>query len=212
MSDPIHYIPAPYGEHQSSHSDRTMKISGNAIRPGNIIEHQGRLWRAVRIMHTQPGKGGAFLQVELKDIRDGTKLNERFRSSESVERVRLDQRSYQYLYSDGDSYTFMDTQTFDQVSLGVDMIGEDQVPFLQENMIVTIESYEDKPISVQLPDQVVLRVVEADAVVKGQTAASSYKPALLENGVKVLVPPFIEAGTRIVVATADATYVERARD
>ena len=188
-----------------------MKISGNAIRPGNIIEHQGRLWRAVRIMHTQPGKGGAFLQVELKDIRDGTKLNERFRSSESVERVRLDQRSYQYLYG-GDTFTFMDTETFDQVSLGAEVIGEDQVPFLQENMTVAIESYEDKPISVQLPDQVVLRVVEADAVVKGQTAASSYKPALLENGVKVMVPPFIEAGTRIVVATADATYVERAKD
>jgi elongation factor P len=191
---------------------RTMKISGNAIRPGNIIEHQGRLWRAVRIMHTQPGKGGAYLQVELKDIRDGTKLNERFRSSESVERVRLDQRSYQYLYSDGDVHTFMDTETFDQIALPTEMVGEEQVPFLQENMVVTIESYEDQPISVQLPDQVVLRVVEADAVVKGQTAASSYKPAILENGVKVLVPPFIESGTRIVVATADATYVERAKD
>jgi elongation factor P len=106
----------------------------------------------------------------------------------------------------------MDTETFDQVTLGGDVIGEDQVPFLQENMTVTIESYEDQPISVQLPDQVVLRVVEADAVVKGQTAASSYKPALLENGVKVLVPPFIEAGARIVVATADATYIERAKD
>ncbi len=189
-----------------------MKISGNAIRPGNIIEHQGRLWRAVKIMHTQPGKGGAYLQVELKDIRDGTKLNERFRSSESVERVRLDQRSYQYLFSESDSHTFMDTETFDQIALTTELVGEDQVPFLQENMQVTIESYEDSPISVQLPDQVVLRVVEADAVVKGQTAASSYKPALLENGVKVLVPPFIESGTRIVVATADATYVERAKD
>ncbi len=189
-----------------------MKISGNAIRPGNIIEHQGRLWRAVRIMHTQPGKGGAYLQVELKDIRDGTKLNERFRSSENVERVRLDQRSYQYLYSDGDSHTFMDSETFDQISLTTDLVGEEQVPFLQENMVVTIESYEEQPISVQLPDQVVLRVVEADAVVKGQTAASSYKPAVLENGVKVLVPPFIESGTRIVVATADATYVERAKE
>jgi elongation factor P len=189
-----------------------MKISGNAIRPGNIIEHQGRLWRAVKIMHTQPGKGGAYLQVELKDIRDGTKLNERFRSSESVERVRLDQRSYQYLFSEGDLHTFMDVETFDQIALTTELVGEDQVPFLQENMQVTIESYEDQPISVQLPDQVVLRVVEADAVVKGQTAASSYKPALLENGVKVLVPPFIESGTRIVVATADATYVERAKD
>lgn len=189
-----------------------MKISGNAIRPGNIIEHQGRLWRAVRIMHTQPGKGGAYLQVELKDIRDGTKLNERFRSSENVERVRLDQRSYQYLYSDGDSHTFMDSETFDQISLTTDLVGEEQVPFLQENMVVTIESYEEQPISVQLPDQVVLQVVEADAVVKGQTAASSYKPAVLENGVKVLVPPFIESGTRIVVATADVTYVERAKE
>ena len=189
-----------------------MKISGNAVRPGNIIEHQGRLWRAVRIMHTQPGKGGAYLQVELKDIRDGTKLNERFRSSENVERVRLDQRSYQYLYSDADSHTFMDTETFDQITLPTELVGEDQVAFLQEYMVVTIESYEEQPISVELPDQVTLRVVEADAVVKGQTAASSYKPAILENGVKVLVPPFIEAGTRIVVATGDSTYVERAKD
>lgn len=189
-----------------------MKISGNAIRPGNIIEHQGKLWRAVKIMHTQPGKGGAYLQVELKDIRSGTKLNERFRSAETVERVRLDQRSFQYLYSDGDTYTFMDTETYDQVTLTADMIGEDPVRFLRENMAVTIEFYEDKPISVQLPDTVVLEVVEADAVVKGQTAASSYKPAVLDNGVRVMVPPHIETGTRIVVSTADATYVERAKD
>jgi elongation factor P len=189
-----------------------MKISGNAIRPGMIIEHQGRLWRAVRIQHTQPGKGGAYLQVELKDIRDGTKLNERFRSAETVEKVRLDQKSYQYLYSEGQIYTFMDAESFEQITLNVDAIGEDQVPFLQENMTVTVESYEDEPLSVQLPDHVVLTVVEADAVVKGQTAASSYKPAVLDNGVRVMVPPFIEAGTRIVVATADATYVERAKD
>ena len=177
-----------------------------------VIEHQNRLWRAVKIMHTQPGKGGAYLQVELKDIRDGTKLNERFRSSETVERARLDQEDYQYLYSDGDMYTFMDTKTFEQISLSKDLIGEDQVPFLQENMIVKVESYEGSPISVQLPDTVVLAVVEADAVVKGQTAASSYKPALLENGARVMVPPFIERGTRIVVNTAEQTYVERAKD
>jgi elongation factor P len=189
-----------------------MKISGNAIRPGNIIEHQGKLWRAVKIMHTQPGKGGAYLQVELKDIRSGTKLNERFRSAETVERVRLDQRSFQYLFSDGDTYTFMDTETYDQVALTTDMIGEEPVRFLQENMAVTIEFYEDEPISVQLPDTVILEVVEADAVVKGQTAASSYKPAVLDNGVRVMVPPHIETGTRIVVSTADATYVERAKD
>lgn len=189
-----------------------MKISGNAVRPGMVIEHQGRLWRAVKIMHTQPGKGGAYLQVELKDIRDGTKLNERFRSAETVERVRLDQRSFQYLYGDGESFTFMDTETFDQVTLNKDLIGEDQIPFLRENMVVTIELHEESPITVQLPDTVVLTVVEADAVVKGQTAASSYKPALLDNGVRVMVPPHIEVGTRIVVNTADATYVERAKD
>lgn len=177
-----------------------------------VIEHQNRLWRAVKIMHTQPGKGGAYLQVELKDIRDGTKLNERFRSSETVERARLDQHDYQYLYADGDMYTFMDTETFEQIALSKDLIGEDQVPFLQENMTVKVESYEDSPISVQLPDSVVLKVVEADAVVKGQTATSSYKPALLENGVRVMVPPFIERGTRIVVNTAEQTYVERAKD
>lgn len=189
-----------------------MKISGNAIRPGMVIEHQGRLWRAVKIMHTQPGKGGAYLQVELKDLRDGTKLNERFRSAETVERVRLDQRQYQYLFHDGNMYTFMDVETFEQIALSGDLIGEDQLPFLQENMIVTIEFHEDKPVTVQLPDTVVLTVVEADAVVKGQTAASSYKPARLDNGVRTMVPPFIEAGTRVVISTADGSYVERARD
>ena len=117
-----------------------MKIDGNAIRPGNIIEHQGRLWRAIKTQHVKPGKGGAFLQVELKDIRDGTKLNERFRSSETVERVRLDQKDYQFLYVEGESYTFMDTDTYEQVTLGSDLIGEDAVKFLQDGMMVTIES------------------------------------------------------------------------
>jgi elongation factor P len=191
---------------------KTMKINGNAIRPGMVIEHQGRLWRAVRIQHTQPGKGGAYLQVELKGLRDNTKLNERFRSSESVERVRLDQRALQFLYSEGDMYTFMDNESFEQISLPADTIGEEQVPFLQEGMIVTIEFHEDTPISVQLPDSVILEVVEADAVVKGQTASSSYKPAVLENGMRVMVPPHIEAGTRIVVNTVDRSYVERAKD
>ncbi len=188
-----------------------MKINGNAIRPGNVIEHKGRLWRAVKIQHTQPGKGGAYLQVELKDIRDGTKLNERFRASEDVERVRLDQKEFQYLYADGDIYTFMDQETYDQVSLPSELIGE-PAAFLQDGMTVTIESYENDPISVMLPETVVMEVTEADPVVKGQTAASSYKPALLENGTKTMVPPHIEAGTRVVVNTADASYVERAKD
>lgn len=189
-----------------------MKINGNAIRPGNIIEHQGRLWRAVKIAHTQPGKGGAYLQVELKDIRDGTKLNERFRASETVERVRLDQKEYQFLYSDGEDYTFMDNENYEQITLNIDFIGEDAAAFLQEGMTVTIESYEDSPIGVSLPETVIMRIVEADAVVKGQTASSSFKPAILENGVRVMVPPHVESGTRIVVNTADATYVERAKD
>lgn len=189
-----------------------MKINGNAIRPGMVIEHQGCLWRAVKIQHTQPGKGGAYLQVELKDIRSGTKLNERFRSSETVERARLDQKEYQYLYADGDMLTFMDNETYEQMTLSADLIGEDQRPFLQENMNVNIESHEEDPLGIQLPDTVTLEVAEADAVVKGQTASSSYKPAVLENGVKTLVPPHIEAGTRVVISTADGSYMERAKD
>ncbi len=188
-----------------------MKINGNAIRPGNVIEHKNRLWRAVKTQHTQPGKGGAYLQVELKDIRDGTKLNERFRASEDVERVRLDQKNYQYLFADGDMLTFMDNDTYEQISLNKEMVGE-PVAFLQEGMTVSIESFEEEPISVMLPDTVTMEIVEADPVVKGQTASSSYKPAMLENGSRIMVPPHIESGTRVVVNTADATYVERAKD
>lgn len=188
-----------------------MKINGNAIRPGNIIEHQGRLWRAVKTQHVKPGKGGAFLQVELKDIRDGTKLNERFRSSDTVDRVRLDEKEYQFLFAAGEDYTFMDNDTFEQLTLNADLIGE-PVVYLTEGMVVTVESYEDSPISVTLPETVVCLIVEADAVVKGQTASSSYKPAVLENGVRVLVPPHVGAGTKIVVRTADSEYMERSKD
>jgi len=189
-----------------------MKINGNAIRAGMVIEHQGSLWRAVKTQHTQPGKGGAYLQVELKDIRNGTKLNERFRSSETVERAHLSQKEFQFLYAEGEMLNFMDSETFDQISIGKDLLGEDQLQFLKDNMTVIIESHEDNPIGVQLPDTVTLAVTEADAVVKGQTASSSYKPAMLENGVKCMVPPHIEAGTRIVVSTADGSYMERAKD
>ena len=188
-----------------------MKINGNAIRPGMVIEHQDRLWVAVKIQHTQPGKGGAYLQVELKDLRDGTKLNERFRASESVERARLDQKSYQYLYEDGDLLHFMDQDTYEQTGLPRAMIGEGIV-YLQEGMIVTIESHEGVPLGVALPDTAVQTVTETEPVVKGQTAAASYKPALLDNGVRLMVPPHISEGERIVVNTADSTYVERARD
>jgi elongation factor P len=186
-----------------------MKINGNSIKPGNIIEHQGKLWRAVKTMHTQPGKGGAYLQVELKDIRDGTKLNERFRSSETVERVRLEQKDYQFLFHDGDMLVFMDMDTYDQISIRREFL-EERAAFLQDGMQVTVESHEGTPIAITLPDQVTLQVVEADAVVKGQTAASSYKPAKLENGVRILVPPFVGVGERVVVDTNELTYVRRA--
>ncbi|MEK9621525.1 MAG: elongation factor P [Alphaproteobacteria bacterium] len=188
-----------------------MKLNGNAIKPGNVIEHNGRLWAAVKVEHVKPGKGGAFAQVELRDIRDGTKLNERFRSSETVERVILEENECSYLYDDGDLLVFMHGETFEQISIKRDMVG-DSAAFLQDGMAVTVSSHDGEPISVQLPDKVVMEVTEADAVVKGQTASSSYKPALLENGVRVLVPPHIEAGTRIVVRPEDASYVERAKD
>jgi len=187
------------------------KISGVEIRPGMVIEHRGHLWSAVKIMHTQPGKGGAYMQVELKNLRDGTKLNERFRSAESVERVRLDQRDYQYLFSDGDTLTFMDNETFEQITMPRDLVG-DQAVYLQEGMQVTIESHEGEPLAVSLPETVTCEVAETDAVVKGQTAAASYKPARLDNGVRIMVPPHIGAGERVVVNTADSTYRERAKD
>ncbi|MDA5194895.1 elongation factor P [Govanella unica] len=185
-----------------------MKINGNAIRPGNVIEHQGGLWVAVRIQHTQPGKGGAYLQVELKNLRDNRKLNERFRSSETVERVRLDQKDYQFLFETEGMYTFMDQESYEQINISGDFLG-DQALFLQDGMKVVVESYEDEPIGVQLPESVILEVVETEPVVKGQTASSSYKPAKMSNGIRVMVPPFINSGDVIVVATEDSSYVKR---
>ncbi|VVT06290.1 elongation factor P [Rhizobium sp. EC-SD404] len=186
-----------------------MKINGNEIRPGNVIEHNGSLWAAVKTNAVKPGKGGAFNQVELKNLLDGTKLNERFRASETVERVRLEQKDFQFLYEQGDMLVFMDNENYEQLELQQDFVG-DRAAFLQDGMMVTVELYEDKPIGISLPDQVVLAIVEADPVVKGQTAASSYKPAVMENGVRVMVPPFIESGERILVDTNEITYIRRA--
>lgn len=188
-----------------------MKINGNAIRPGNIIEHQGGLWVAVKTQHTQPGKGGAYLQVELKNIKNGTKMNERFRSSETVERVRLDEKEYQFLYEDESGMiALMDLDTFEQLTIARDLIGDPAV-FLQDGMMVTVVSYESEIIGVELPESVIMEIVEADAVTKGQTASASYKPAKLENGERIMVPPYIEAGTRVVVLTSDGSYVEKAK-
>jgi elongation factor P len=186
-----------------------MKINGNEIRPGNVIEHKGALWIAVKTQAVKPGKGPAYAQVELKNAIDGTKLNERFRASETVERVRLEQKDYQFLYAEGDMLTFMDLDTYDQIQIPKELIGE-RAAFLQDGMTVTVESHEGRAIGVGLPDQVTLEVVEAEPVVKGQTAASSYKPAKLENGVRILVPPFVGAGERVVVDTNELTYVRRA--
>ena len=186
-----------------------MKISGVDIRPGNILEYEGGIWKVAKIQHTQPGKGGAYMQVEMKNLQDGRKTNVRFRSADTVERVRLDTKEFQYLYHDGDMLVFMDNDTYEQISLPDDLIG-DAAAFLQDGMEVTLELWDEKPISVQLPDQVEATIVEADAVVKGQTASSSYKPALLDNGVRVMVPPHIESGTRIVVDVYERSYVGKA--
>lgn len=188
-----------------------MKIDGNEIRIGYVIEHKGRKWFVTKTEHVKPGKGGAFMQVELKDIQTGTKSNERFRSSEAVERVYMEDRDYQYLYSDGQEYTFMDQESFDQIMLKPELFGE-AAPFLAENMVVKVSLCDGEPLSVTLPETVVMAVVEAEPTVKGQTASASFKPGKLENGLRVMVPQYIEAGVKIVVRTADSTYVERAKD
>ncbi|RCS23702.1 elongation factor P [Phyllobacterium salinisoli] len=186
-----------------------MKINGNEIRPGNVIEHNGGLWAAVKTNAVKPGKGGAYNQVELKNLIDGTKLNERFRAAETVEKVRLEQKDFTFLYEQGEALIFMDSETYEQLELQKEFVG-DRAAFLQDNMLVTVELYEEKPIGISLPDYVTLTITEADPVVKGQTAASSYKPAILENGIRILVPPFIGSGERVIVDTNELTYVRRA--
>ncbi len=185
-----------------------MKINGNEIRQGNVIQHKGGLWVAVKTNHVKPGKGPAYAQVELKNLIEGTKLNERFRASENVERVRLEQNDYQYLYEEGDDLVFMHQETYDQITIPKDFVGE-RAAFLQDGMTVVVESFEEMNIGVSLPDQVTLEVVETEAVVKGQTASSSYKPAMTDNGVRVMVPPFIKVGEKIIVDTNEITYLRR---
>ncbi len=186
-----------------------MKINGNEIRPGNVIQHKTGLWVAVKTMSVKPGKGGAFNQVELKNLVDGTKLNERFRASETVERVRLEQKDHQFLFENGDMLTFMDMESYEQIELQKDFVGE-RAAFLQEGMKVTLEFHEERPLGINLPDQVVLEITETEPTVKGQTAAASYKPAMLENGLRTMVPPFVETGEKIVVDTNEVTYIKRA--
>jgi elongation factor P len=185
------------------------KINGNEIRPGNILEHDGGLWAAVKVSHVKPGKGGAFAQVELKNLRDGRKLNERFRSADKVERVRLEQKDQQFLYESDGMLVFMDAETFEQIEIPADILGERR-PFLQDGMTVQVEYYESEALSVHLPDKVTCTVTETEPAVKGQTAANSFKPAILDNGVRVMVPPFVGEDEAIIVSTETMEYVERA--
>jgi elongation factor P len=185
------------------------KINGNEIRPGNVLEHEGGLWAAVKVDHVKPGKGGAFAQVELKNLRTNSKLNERFRSADKVERVRLEQKDQQFLYEDDGMLIFMDIETYEQVQVSADLLGERR-PFLQDGMTIVVEFYEEEALNASLPQKVTCQVLETEPVVKGQTAAKSFKPAILQNGVKVMVPPFISQDEQIVINTDTMEYSERA--
>ena len=187
-----------------------MKIDGNQIKVGNILEINSKLWKVTKTQHTQPGKGGAYVQVEMKELKEGAKMNERFRSSESVERAILDEKEFQYLYKNNDKYVFMDNVSFEQIEIGNDLITKEQSKYLIENDMVKIQLYENFAVSIILPDNISLKVIEAEGVIKGQTAASSYKPATLERNIKTSVPPFIEVGDEIVISTIDSSYIQKA--
>lgn len=188
-----------------------MKISANDIRAGNVLEHNGKLYVVSKTPeHTKPGKGGAFVQVEMSEMSTGTKIYERFRSTETVERARLEEFDYQYLYLEGDKVVVMNQETFEQLELPKFLL-EDRIAMLQEGMVLKVNFYQERPLSITLPDTIICTVEEAEPVIKGQTATSSYKPAVLDNGLKVMVPPFIDTGTKIVIRTEDCTYVERAK-
>ena len=185
-----------------------MKILGNEIKPGMIIEHKNDLWSVLKAQHVKPGKGGAFNQVELKSIKKGTKLNERFRSSDSVEKAILDDKKFAYIYEDENNYHFMDQVNFEQIQINKSLLGE-KGNLLKENMEVNVQFYEDQALSVDLPNTVELIIEQTDAAIKGQTASSSYKPATLENGINIQVPPFINSGDKIVLDTRTLEYVKK---
>ncbi len=187
-----------------------MKQQANLIRAGQVIEHEGRRWTVLKQQIITPGKGGAFIQVEMRDLKSGNKTNERWRTADTVERLMTEEKEYTYSYTDGSNLVLMDPETYEETHITSELLG-DQAPFLQDQMTVKVDLVEGDPVGIHLPPTVVLEVVEADPVVKGQTAASSYKPARLSNGVKTSVPPFIETGEKIVVRTEDSSYVERAK-
>ena len=185
-----------------------MKISANEIKPGMLIEHKNDLWEVLKTQHVKPGKGGAFNQVEMKSVNKNTKMNERFRSSETVEKALVEESKYSYLYKDENNYYFMNTRTFDQININKKVLNE-KGNFLSENLEVTISFYDDKPISVGLPNQINCKIITTDIALKGQTVSSSYKPATLENGIKIQVPPFIESGDTIIVDTRTIEYIKK---
>ena len=185
-----------------------MKISGNEIRVGMLIEHKNDLWQVLKTQHVKPGKGGAFAQVEMKSVNRNTKLNERFRSSDAVEKASLDEIKFNYLYEDEDNYYFINPKTFEQINIKKDIIGE-KGKLLTENLEVDISFYNESPLSVEMPNQVTCKVKTTDVALKGQTVSSSYKPATLDNGINIQVPPFIESGDKIVVDTRTVEYIKK---
>jgi elongation factor P len=189
-----------------------MKVPVNSIRAGNVIEYNGKLWVASKVQHISPGKGGAFVAIEAKALREGNKLQERFRSGETIEQAHIEERDCTFLFGDEDGFTFMDKENFEQLVVGADVLDPEQSRWLQDGMEVLVSLHEGTPVGVQLPKSVVLAVTEADAVVKGQTASSSYKPAIVEGGIRVMVPPHIGVGTRLVINTEDGSYMERSKD
>ena len=187
-----------------------MKILGNEIKPGMIIEHNGDLWSVLKAQHVKPGKGGAFNQVELKSVKKGTKLNERFRSSDNVERAVLDEKKFNFLYNDENNCHFMDQTNFEQIAINKSLLGEKN-KLLKENMQVNVQFYDDQPLSVELLSSVELKIASTDAAIKGQTASSSYKPATLENGIKIMVPPFINSDDKIILDTRTLEYIKKVK-
>ena len=185
-----------------------MKITANEIKTGMILEHKNDFWNVLKIQHVKPGKGGAFNKVELKSITKGTKLNERFRSSENVEKAELDEKKFNYLYSDENNCFFMDNKTFEQIEISKKVIGE-KSKLLKENLEITVIFMNDNPLNIELPNTIDCTIESTDAVVKGQTAASSYKPAKLDNGINIMVPPFIESGEKIILDTRTLEYVRK---
>ncbi|MDY0008678.1 MAG: elongation factor P [Bdellovibrionales bacterium] len=188
-----------------------MKVAANTLRKGMVVEYNDKLWVVMSNDIRTPGKGASVAQVVMRDIMSGTKTDVRFATQDMVERARVEEHEFQFLYANEGEYTFMNNENYEQIIISQDLIGEPSV-FLQDGMIVQVQMHEARPLAITLPETVIMEIVEADPVVKGQTASSSYKPAVLENGARVMVPPHIGSGTRIVVRTEDSSYVERAKD